>query len=72
MGFVLAFTYFLLKRDGRVENNSGNNTITDMMLYILVHCTSDFLQVWFSLGTPVSTTNKTDSHNITEILLKVA
>jgi hypothetical protein len=27
---------------------------------------------WFSLGTPVSSTNKTDCHNITEILLKVA
>ena len=26
----------------------------------------------FSPGTPVSSTNKTDSHNITEILLKVA
>jgi hypothetical protein len=27
---------------------------------------------WFSQGTPVSSTYKTDSHNITEILLKVA
>ena len=27
---------------------------------------------WFSLGTSVSSTNKTDSQNITEILLKVA
>jgi hypothetical protein len=26
----------------------------------------------FSLGTPVSSTNKTDCYNITEILLKVA
>jgi len=26
----------------------------------------------FSPGTPVSSTNKTDHHNITEILLKVA
>jgi hypothetical protein len=26
---------------------------------------------WFSPGTPVSSTNKTDRHNITEILLKV-
>ena len=25
----------------------------------------------FSLGTPVSSTNKTDCHNITEMLLKV-
>jgi hypothetical protein len=27
---------------------------------------------WFSLGTPVSSTNKTDHDDITEILLKVA
>jgi hypothetical protein len=27
---------------------------------------------WFSPGTPVSSTNKTDHHNKTEILLKVA
>jgi hypothetical protein len=27
---------------------------------------------WFSLGVPVSYTNKTDHHNITELLLKVA
>ena len=27
---------------------------------------------WFSLGTPVSSNNQTDRHNITEILLKVA
>jgi hypothetical protein len=27
---------------------------------------------WFSPGTPVSSSNKTDSHDITEILLKVA
>ena len=28
--------------------------------------------MWFSLGTPVSSTNKTDRNDITEILLKVA
>ena len=27
---------------------------------------------WFSPGTPISSTNKTDCHNIAEILLKVA
>jgi ABC-type oligopeptide transport system ATPase subunit len=27
---------------------------------------------WYSLGIPVSSTNKTDRHDITEILLKVA
>jgi hypothetical protein len=28
--------------------------------------------LWFSPGTPVSSTNKTDRHDITEILLTVA
>jgi hypothetical protein len=28
--------------------------------------------LWFSLGIPVSSTNKTDHHDITETLLKVA
>jgi hypothetical protein len=28
--------------------------------------------MWFSPGTPVSSTNKTDRHDKTEILLKVA
>jgi hypothetical protein len=27
---------------------------------------------WFSPGSPVSSTNKTDRHDITEILLRVA
>jgi hypothetical protein len=27
---------------------------------------------WFSMGTPVSSTNKTDHNDITKILLKVA
>ena len=31
-----------------------------------------FIDLWFFPGTPISSTNKTDSHNITEILLKVA
>ena len=32
----------------------------------------DITGLWFSLGIPVSVTNKSDSHDITEILLKVA
>ena len=39
----------------------------------VVKFVSDLLQVIvFFLGTPVSSTNKTDHHDITEILLKVA
>jgi hypothetical protein len=29
-------------------------------------------RLWFSQGTPVSSNNKTDRHDISEILLKVA
>jgi hypothetical protein len=35
------------------------------------HLSCDF-EFWFSPDTPVSATNKTDLHDITEILLKVA
>jgi len=33
---------------------------------------SDLTGRWFSLGTPVPSTNKTDHHDIAKILLKVA
>jgi hypothetical protein len=35
------------------------------------HLSVSFVR-WFSPGTPVSSTNKTDRHDMTEILLKVA
>ena len=31
-----------------------------------------YSRLWFSQDTPVSSTNKTDYHDITEVLLKVA
>ena len=34
-------------------------------------CQWDTVDRWFSIGTPVSFTNKSDRHDITEILLKV-
>jgi hypothetical protein len=43
-----------------------NTTLCDKVCQWLV------AGLWFSPGTPVSSTNKTDHHNITEILLKVA
>jgi hypothetical protein len=38
----------------------------------MIKFVSDLRQVGGSLGTPVSSNNKTDCHDITEILLKVA
>ena len=43
-----------------------NNPATVLILSVSMN----FLR-WFSPGTPVSFTNKTDRHDITEILLKV-
>ena len=34
-------------------------------------CDQDCQLLWFSLGTPVCSINKTDRHDITELLLKV-
>jgi hypothetical protein len=41
-------------------------------LYFLKGCQSLATGRWFSPGPPVSSTNKTDRHDIPEILLKVA
>ena len=44
-------------------------------VYLIQHYVkfvTDFAGRWFSPGTLVSTTNKTDRHDITEILLQVA
>ena len=46
-------------------------------VYLIQHYVIKFVSVlqlvqWFSPGTAVSSTNKTDHHDITEILLKVA
>ena len=48
-----------------VSSNHTQSDVYNIMWYIL----SDR---WFSPATPVSSTNKTDHHDITEILLKVA
>ena len=45
--------------------------LLDTILYDKV-CQWHAAGLWFSLGTPVSSTNKTDCHDIAEILLKVA
>ena len=40
-------------------------------VYSIQHYVIKFVSVWFSPGALVSSTGKTDRHNITEILLKV-
>ena len=55
-----------------VSSNSGHGEVYSIQHYV-IQFVSDLRQSrWFSLGTLVSSTNKTDLHDITEILLKVA
>jgi len=61
-----------------------NRCLSSLMLWLRIplmpRCTTLWNKVcqwlaagrWFSPGTPVSSTNKTDCHDITDILLKVA
>jgi hypothetical protein len=45
----------------------------DAEVYLMQHCSIKFVSdLEFSPGTQVSSVNKTDRHDITEILLKVA
>jgi hypothetical protein len=67
-----------------IYNYLCNRCLSSLMLRVrtrlMARCTTLCDQVcqwlatglWFSPSTPVSSTNKTDRHNITEILLKVA
>jgi hypothetical protein len=53
-----------------------NSSMTCIEVYSIQHYVIKVCQLlakgqWFSPGTPVSSTNKTDRHDITEILLKV-
>jgi hypothetical protein len=52
-----------------VSSNPTNGKVYSIQHYV-IKFVSDLRQV-FSPGTPVSSTNKTDRHDITEILLKL-
>jgi hypothetical protein len=51
------------------ESSSGE---VYLIQHYVVKCVSDLRMVGDFLDTPISSTNKTGSHDITEILLKVA
>jgi len=67
-----------------IYNYLCNQCLSPLMLWVRItiraRCTTLCDKVcqwlvtgrWFSLGPPVSSTNKTDCHDISEILLKVA
>jgi hypothetical protein len=51
-----------------VSSNPVHGEVYSIQHYMIKFATGR----WFSPGTPVSSTNKTDLHDITEVLLKVA
>ena len=69
-----------------IYNYNGNQCLTPLKLWVrnpirwsvlditLCDIVCQWLEIgrWFSIGTPVSSTNKTESRDIAEILLKVA
>ena len=55
------------------NNTSFSSAKVHGEVYLVQHYVINFVSGrWFSLGTPVFPTSKTDPHDITEILLKVA
>jgi len=65
---VYLYLVFITKggRRGHDRMVVGFTTLWDKACQLIATCQ------WFSPGTPVSPTNKTDHNDITEILLKVA
>jgi hypothetical protein len=59
-----------------IATNLVSSNLDQGEVYLIQHYGIKFLgdlqQVWFSLGRPLSSTNKTDRHDIAEILLKVS
>jgi hypothetical protein len=57
-----------------IYNYQCNQCLSPLKLWVgiplMVRCTQ-YNIMWFSLGTAISSTNKTDRHDIAEILLKV-
>jgi hypothetical protein len=53
-----------------VSSNPVHGEVYSIQHYVIKFVID--LRRWFPLGIPVASTNKTNSHDITEILLKVA
>jgi len=55
-----------------VSLNPAHGAVYSIPHYVIKFVSDFQTGLWFSPGTPVSSNNKTDRHDITEILLKVA
>ena len=53
------------------RSNPAHGEVYSIQHYVIKVCQGLATGQWFSPGTPVSSTNKTDCDDITEILLKV-
>ena len=66
------FAIFLsVTREVRSRSNYLGVWYHDTSMYLVVHKCLKYLFLNYKTGTPVSSTNKTDQQNITEILFKV-
>ena len=54
-----------------MSSNPANGEVYSIQQYV-IKFVSNLRQIGFPQGTPVSSTNKTDHHDKTEILFKVA
>ena len=71
-GRVVIVLQLVLQLSNVVNSNSAHGKVYSIQHYV-TKCVSDLRQVsGFLRGTPVSPTNKTDRHDITHILLKLA
>ena len=68
VGFTTTYAISAYHHWCEFEFRSGR----DVQHYVIKVCQWLVTDQWFSAGPPVSSTNKTDRHDITEILLKVA
>jgi hypothetical protein len=54
------------------SSNPSHGEVYSIKQYVIKFVSDLRQEWWFSPGSAVSSTNKTDSHNINEILMKVA
>ena len=54
------------------SSNTADGAVYSIQYYVIKFVSALVTGRWFSPGTPISSTNKTECHYITEILLKVA
>jgi hypothetical protein len=54
------------------SSNTADGAVYSIQYYVIKFVSAFVTGRWFSPDTPISSTNKTECHYITEILLKVA